>query len=179
MTHLSTSDLAQAVGVHPNTVRRYAERGWLPPVQRGANGYRLFPQKHLDCLRVACLVYIATYPGRALRLSASKVVRSVVADEWGEALEHARTHLACVRSERAQAEAAATLLERWARGAAIDATEHPMRIGQVASLLGVSVDMLRNWERDCLQGQVRKPTASAGDAWPAWSGGSPVDKFMF
>ena len=150
MTYLHTSDLARAVGVHPNTVRRYVERGWLPPVRRGANGYRLFTQKHLDCLRVACIVYIATYPGRALRLSASKVVRRAVADDWGAALERARAHLAFVHAERAQAETAAILLERWATSVAADATGQPLRIGQVASLLGVSVDMLRNWERNGL-----------------------------
>jgi len=150
MTHLHTSDLARAVGVHPNTVRRYVERGWLPPVQRGANGYRIFTQQHLDCLRVAAIVYIATYPGRALRPSASKILRRAVADDWGAALECARAHLTLVHAERAQAETAARLLERWATGAADDTTQRPLRIGQVASLLDVSVDMLRNWERNGL-----------------------------
>ncbi|HEY1390189.1 MAG TPA: MerR family transcriptional regulator [Ktedonobacterales bacterium] len=147
MTALRTSDLARAVGVHPNTVRRYVERGWLPPVQRGANGYRIFTQQHLDCLRVASIVYIATYPGRALRPSASKILQSAVANDWGAALERARAHLALAHSERAQAETAARLLERWATGVADDdAPGRPLRIGQVASLLNVSVDMLRNWE---------------------------------
>lgn len=150
MTYLRTSDLARAVGVHPNTVRRYVERGWLPPVQRGDNGYRRFTQQHLDCLRVASIVYIATYPGRALRPSANRILQRAVADDWGAALEHARAHLALVHSERAQAETAARLLERWATGAVDEATERPLRIGQVASLLDVSVDMLRNWERNGL-----------------------------
>jgi DNA-binding transcriptional MerR regulator len=30
MKYLYTSDLARAVGVHPNTVRRYVDRGLLP-----------------------------------------------------------------------------------------------------------------------------------------------------
>jgi len=150
MTHLHTTDLARAVGVHPNTVRRYVERGWLPPTPRGANGYRLFTPQHLDCLRVACLVHIAVYPGRAMRLSGNKVARSAVADDWDAALEHARAHLAFVHAERAQAETAVRLLERWATGVAADTTQRPLRIGQVASLLDVSVDMLRNWERNGL-----------------------------
>jgi len=45
---------------------------------------------------------------------------------------------------------AALLLERWAAGAAADATEHPLRFGQVALLLGLSIDVLRNWERSGL-----------------------------
>jgi|GEM_PF-3328321 len=31
---LRTSDLARAVGIHPNTVRLYVDWGLLPPVQR-------------------------------------------------------------------------------------------------------------------------------------------------
>src|SRR5690348_5800952 len=42
INYLRTADLARVVGIHPNTVRRYVERGWLPPVRRGANGYRHF-----------------------------------------------------------------------------------------------------------------------------------------
>jgi DNA-binding transcriptional MerR regulator len=73
-----------------------------------------------------------------------------VADDWGAALECARAHLTLVHAERAQAETAARLLERWATGAADYTTQRPLRIGQVASLLDVSVDMLRNWERNGL-----------------------------
>ena len=145
---MRTSDLARAVGVHPNTVRRYVEWGLLPPVERSANGYRLFTQKHLDCMRVAYLIFRSTYPGRALRLSASPIIHSAVADRWGEALERGRAHLAVVQAERAQAETAATLLENWATSAAAEATGPPMQIGHAARLLGVSSDVLRNWEHN-------------------------------
>jgi DNA-binding transcriptional MerR regulator len=154
MKYLRTTDLARAVGVHPNTVRRYVDYGLLPPVQRAPNGYRLFTQRHLDCLRVARMIYIGTYAGRANRASASQIITRAVADDWGGALERAYAHLAFVHAERAQAEAAAMLLERWAAGITADATEHPMQVGQVARLLGVSIDMLRNWERN---GLIRVP----------------------
>jgi DNA-binding transcriptional MerR regulator len=151
MKYLRTSDLAQAVGIHPNTVRRYVEWGLLPPVQRGANGYRLFTQTHLDCLRVACMIYKTTYyPGKAIRQSGSQIIQSAVADDWGGALERGYAHLAFVQTERVQAETAAMLLERWAMGTAADATGQPMQIGQVAHLLGISIDVLRNWERNGL-----------------------------
>ncbi|HVO44214.1 MAG TPA: MerR family transcriptional regulator, partial [Aggregatilineales bacterium] len=116
------------------------------PVQRGANGYRFFTQKHLDCMRVARMIYTATYPGKAIRLSASKILQRAVADDWGGALERGYVHLPFVQSERVQAETAAMLLERWAAGMAADATEQPMQIGQVAHLLGISIDVLLNWE---------------------------------
>jgi DNA-binding transcriptional MerR regulator len=96
------------------------------------------------------MVYMSTYPGRAIRRSGGQIVERAVADDWGGALERGYAHLAFVQSERAQAETAAQLLERWATGMADDAIEQPMRIGRVAYVLGVSIDVLRNWERSSL-----------------------------
>jgi DNA-binding transcriptional MerR regulator len=154
---LRTADLARAAGVHPNTVRRYAERGWLPPVPRGANGYRHFGQEHLDCLRIARIVYGPIYPGRSLRLSARRVLHHAVAGDWPAALARAGDHLATVQAELAQAEAAATLLEKWAAGPPVEPVGPPLPIGRVAHLLGVSVDVLRNWERNGFVAVPRDP----------------------
>ena len=148
--YLRTSDLARAAGVHPNTVRRYVEWGLLPPVERTPAGYRRFTQRHLDCLRLARLVYIASYPGRGLRQSSVEVVRRVVADDLPGALEQARDHLRLVQAERDQAEQAAVVLERWAAGRADEPVEPALQTSQVIRLLGVTFDMLRGWERNGL-----------------------------
>ncbi len=116
MRYLRTSDLARAVGVHPNTVRRYVDRRLLPPVEYSPSGYRRFTQRHLDCLRVAYQVCIGQHPGLALRQSGMRIVRATVAGDLERASELAYKHLALVQSERAQAEIAADLLERWATG---------------------------------------------------------------
>lgn len=149
MKHLRTSDLARAVGVHPNTIRRYDQQGWLPPVPRSSKGYRLFTYKHLDCLRLARMIN-SIYASKAIRQSATEILPEAVADDWGGALERAYAHLAFIQSERVQAEAAVMLLERWAAGTTVDSTEQPLRIGQAARLLGISIDVLRNWERNGL-----------------------------
>lgn len=157
MKYLRTSELARAVGIHPNTVRRYEEWGLLPPVERSPTGYRRFTQKHLDCLRLARRIYAPEYPGRALRRSGTEIIQSAVADDWGGALEKAYQHLALVKAEQARADAAAALLERWAQGMAADATPQPLSIGAAAKHLGVSVDILRNWERNGLIRVPRQP----------------------
>ncbi len=155
--YLRTSDLAKAVGIHPNTVRRYVDWGLVPPVERSPTGYRRFTQKHLDCLRLARLIYGADYPGRSIRHSGWLIIQSAVADDWGGALELAYKHLALVHSEQAQANAAAALLERWAQGASAEATGKALRIGEVAKLLGLTNDILRNWERNGLLEVPRLP----------------------
>jgi DNA-binding transcriptional MerR regulator len=157
MKYLRTSDLARAVGVHPNTVRRYVEWGMIPPVERSANGYRRFTQRHLDCLRLARLIFNCLYPGRSIHHSKMAVLKAVVAGDLGGGLELAYQHLAHVQAERAQADAAAGLLERWAQGAPADATPRPLTIGAAARTLGVTIDVLRNWDRNGLIDVPRDP----------------------
>jgi len=155
--YLYTSELAKAVGIHPNTVRRYVDWGLIPAVERSPAGYRRFTQKHLDCLRLTRLIYEYDYPGKTIRRSGYRIIQCAVSDDWGGALEMAYRHLALVQSEQAQANAAAALLERWAGGTSADATSQPLRIGGVAGLLGLSNDILRNWERNGLLAVPRQP----------------------
>jgi len=155
--YLRTSDIAKAVGVHPNTVRLYEQWGFLPPIPRSAGGYRQFTQAHLDQMRLARTALHGGWPGKRIRRSAAALVRQAASGDLGGALEQAYHHLAIVQAERAQAEAAAELLERWAQGTAADATSEPLRIGEVAKLLDVTTDMLRNWERNGLVEVPRDP----------------------
>jgi DNA-binding transcriptional MerR regulator len=157
MSYLRTSDLARAAGAHPNTVRRYVDRGILPPVERSPSGYRRFTQRHLDCMRVARQVYCNQYLGAAIFQSGVRIIQATVSGDLRSALELAHNHLALVRSERAQADAAAAQLERWAFGPPAAGATPPLQIGQVARLLGVSLDIVRNWDRNGLIDIPRDP----------------------
>lgn len=157
MNHMSTSQLAKAVGVHPNTVRRYGEKGFLPPVERSPSGYRRFTERHLDCLRLTRLVFSNLYPGKAIYVSGLQLLYTTASGDLGGALELAYRHLALVQSERAQADVAVDLLERWALGAPADATAELLTIGQAARALGISIDILRSWDRNGLIDIPRDP----------------------
>ena len=158
MKYLSTSRLAKAVGVHPNTVRRYEEKGYLPPAARSLSGYRRFTERHLDCLRLTRLVFSNLFPGKAIYGSGLHIIHVTAGGDLGGALELAYHHLALVQSERAQAEVAVDLLERWALGTLADATPQSLQIGQAARLLGVSIDILRSWDRNGLIEIPRDPS---------------------
>ena len=154
---LKTSEVAKAVGVHPNTVRKYEEWGFLPPIPRTPSGYRMFTPAHVEQMRLARLALHGGWPGRNIRQSAAALVRKAAAGDLGGALELAYSHLALVQAERAQAEAAADLLERWAKGTPTDTTARSLRIGDAARRLGLTADTLRNWERDGLLDVPRDP----------------------
>ena len=154
---LKTSDIARALGVHVNTVRLYEEAGFLPPIPRGANGYRLYTPQHLEQARLAHLALPWPYVGdKALLID---LVKHAASGDYGMAMELAYQYLAVVRIERTIAEAAVEFLERWAAGHLIDSSAGKMHIKQAARHLNVTVDMLRNWERSGLISVPRDPVS--------------------
>ncbi len=146
--YLQTHEIADAVDVHVNTVRLYEEWGFIAPVPRSDTGYRLYTRTHLEQMRLARLALQWPYPGG--KQVVLDLVAAAVAGDLGMAMELAYLYLANVRRERTLAEAAIEFLERWARGQVLDTSRRTMTITQVADHLGVTVDQLRNWERNGL-----------------------------
>jgi DNA-binding transcriptional MerR regulator len=95
------------------------------------------------------------YPGS--REGVFELVKCAANDDLGMAMEWAYQNLAHVRVERTYAESAVEFLERWASGHLLDTTKGQFQIGEAATRLGVTVDMLRNWERDGLIDVPRDP----------------------
>jgi DNA-binding transcriptional MerR regulator len=152
---LRTSDIAKAVGVHPNTVRLYEEWGYLPTIPRSSSGYRMFTAAHLEQMRLAWLALKYPYPGG--KRVVLDLVRAAGRGDLGRALELAYDYLAQIRAEQAQADAAVAYLQRWVERAAPERFQRPLRIGETAKLLDLTEHMLRNWERDGLIAVGRNP----------------------
>jgi DNA-binding transcriptional MerR regulator len=146
--YLRTSDLAKAVGVHPNTVRLYEQWGFLPEAGRSPSGYRRFTEYHLDQLRLIRLIFSGGWPGRSIRKLGLGIIEHSAAGDLGGALEMAHQLVLQVQSELAQAESA---------GTPVDATTKSLHIGEVADLLNTTIDAIRNWERNHLIAVPRDP----------------------
>lgn len=143
--------------MHPNTVRLYEEWGYIQPVTRSRNGYRQFTRAHLEQMKLARLAMQFGWLSGDIRQTAREIIFRGAADDLGGALEQAYQLRALVQAERAQAEAAADFLERWAVGTLADATSQRLWIGGAAHLLEVTPDRLRNWERNGLLRVPRNP----------------------
>lgn len=152
-----TSEIAKAVGVHPNTVRLYEEWGYLPPVPRTSSGYRKFAEAHLAQMKLIRLLMNFTWMGGQIRRTAYEIITSGSEGDLGGALEIAYKLRVQIQAEKAQADAAADFLEIWAQGSAVESKDKPRRIGEVAKLLNVTTDRLRNWERNGLIEVPRNP----------------------
>lgn len=152
---LKTSDIAKEIGVHVNTVRLYESRGFLPPVLRSPSGYRLFTTRHLEQMRLAYLALKWPYPGGPQ--VAVELVSCAAQGDLGMAMELGYEYLANVRIERTRAEAAVEFLGQWAQGQMLDTTRRTLSIGEAAARLGVTIDQLRNWDRNGLIDVPRDP----------------------
>lgn len=152
---LKTHDIAKAVGVHVNTIRLYEAEGWIAPVPRAANGYRHYSPIHLEQARLIRLTLQWPYLGNKAMLI--ELVAGAAKGDLGMAIELAYRYLSHVRVERTIAESAIDFLERWAAGHLMEAPRQQMLISQAAAHLNVTVDMLRNWERNGLIEVPRDP----------------------
>ncbi len=156
-SYLTTSQIARAVGVHPNTVRLYENWGFIPTTERTPSGYRRFTELHLDLMRFARAALDGQYPGKTIRRSVVALVRQAASTDLQGAFQAARQHQELVRAEKDRAEQAARWLESWAQRQPGPASPEKLSIGQVAQRLDVSRDQLRNWERN---GLIRVQRAS-------------------
>lgn len=48
-----TSDVANIIGIHPNTVRLYEELRFISKPERHKNGYMVFASLHIEQFRLA------------------------------------------------------------------------------------------------------------------------------
>jgi DNA-binding transcriptional MerR regulator len=145
-----TSDVAKAVSVHPNTVRLYEALGLLQPVRRDRNGYRHYSPLHIEQMRLAILALRFGFVEGNIRKRAISVVKTSADGNSELALSEAYNYLAHIQKERSKAEEALEILKKW-MSEEETATEN-ITIGrkQAAGILEVSIDTLRNWERNGL-----------------------------
>lgn len=157
MKHLKTSDIAKSAGIHPNTVRLYEEWGLLPPIPRSPAGYRLFTQVHLEQVALVRFALKCTVFGREIKHLAYDVIYDSAAALFDEALKKARQLAGLIDRERSQAEAAEAFLEHWGGGLKFSGDNSGIGISEAAKLLDVTIDMLRDWERNGLIAIPRSP----------------------
>ncbi|WAL63263.1 MerR family transcriptional regulator [Amycolatopsis cynarae] len=136
-------DLARLTGLSTQQIRNYADAGVLPPAPRAPSGYRRFDATH----REALLAFRALAKGFGID-TARAVMRAVHEGDLPGALALADAAHAALHDERTSLRAAGEALEAIAAGEP-DTSALPratVRIGEVASLLGVRTSALRVWE---------------------------------
>lgn len=151
----STSQIAEIVGMHPNTVRMYEEWELIHKPERKANGYRIYTDIHIKQLQLAKKAFQTEVLQAGLRERIINVVKLSAEYHFDEAIMLAEEYIRIAEKEIKNAEEAAGLCE---------ILYHPQQNtddilytrSQAAKELGLTIDTIRNWEMNGLLTVKRK-----------------------
>ncbi|MCC8122231.1 MAG: MerR family transcriptional regulator [Oscillospiraceae bacterium] len=151
MKKYRTAEIATMIGVHPNTVRFYEAQGLLPQIPRRKNGYRMYSEHHLFQLRLIRLAFRAEILSDNLRGEVVDIIKTSAELMFEQAIEKAIAYQKHISREIRRAREAIDLTEQIIKGHAV-ATDSNSIVGrqEAAAKIGVSIDILRDWERNGL-----------------------------
>ncbi len=160
MNTYKTAQIAGLVGVHPNTIRFYEEMKLLPAIPRLKNGYRSFNDRHLLQLRLLRTAFRAEIISSRLRQEAFEIVKTAAVDDIEGAYLGTQKYLRHLIEEKAGAEEAICIvIDIIKNGTALNENVLFSGRNETAAILGISMDVLRDWERN---GLIRVPRDSRG-----------------
>ena len=155
MNTYMTSDVAKIIGIHPNTVRMYEEWGLIPLVERKPNGYRVFTDYHIEQLKLARIAFQIEVLQNGLRKKVIEIVKISAKGDFDKALMFAEEYLSQIKREQRNAEESIGIAKQILSGKSL---EHALFLKrkEVSDYLDISMDTLRNWERNGLLQVKRK-----------------------
>lgn len=155
MKTYKTLEIAQLIGIHPNTVRMYEDLELIPKPERQPNGYRVFTDIHVEQFRLARLAFQIEVLQNGLRRKIVHMLKTSAAGDYDTALKLTQEYLMQVGEEIANAEEAIVIVKQILDGRT-EENIHAMKRKEVSEYLKISMDTLRNWEMNGLLTVRRK-----------------------
>ena len=155
MSTYTTTDVAKIIGIHPNTVRMYEEWGLIPLAERKSNGYRIFTDFHIEQLRFARIAFQIEVLQNGLRKKVIEIIKLSAKGDFDKALMFAEEYLSQIQREQRNAEESIGIAKQILSGKSL---KHNLFLKrkEVSDYLDISMDTLRNWERNGLLQVKRK-----------------------
>ena len=155
MNTYTTTEVARIIGIHPNTVRMYEEWGLIPLAERKPNSYRVFTDFHIEQLRLARIAFQIEVLQNGLRKKVVETVKLSAKKDFDKALMFAEEYLNQIQKEQRNAEESIGIAKQILSGKSVGDTLFLKR-KEVSDYLDISMDTLRNWERNGLLQVKRK-----------------------
>ena len=155
MNTYTTTEVAKIIGIHPNTVRMYEEWGLIPLAERKANGYRVFTDYHIEQLRLARIAFQIEVLQNGLRKKVVEIIKLSANKDFDKAVRFAEEYRNQLQREKRNAEESIGIAKQILSGKSAEQTLFFNR-KEVLDYLDISMDTLRNWERNGLLQVKRK-----------------------
>ena len=145
-----TSEVAQMIGIHPNTVRLYEELELIPKPLRKENRYRVFTDIHLEQFRLARIALRVVVLQNGLRKKAIDIIKTSATGDFDHAINLAQDYLRQIKKEQRNAEEAISIVAQLLSGNKQDAESIFFTRRETANYLQITMDTMRNWEMNGL-----------------------------
>src|SRR5665648_496155 len=99
-TYYSTSEIAGIIGIHPNTVMLYEKWGYIAPVERKENGYRVYTETHLEQIKLVRMSLRSELIKSYMKIEVQNIIRSATQGDLRKALELSREYLSQIQNEK-------------------------------------------------------------------------------
>lgn len=149
MKTYSTSEIANILKVHPNTVMLYEKWGYIAPVERKKNGYRIYTEIHLKQMNIVRIALSSEMIKCYMRLEMREIIKSVGKGELEKALELCKDHLAHLQKEKENELEVIKLIQEILKESVTE-DDICLNRNKAAKLIGVSITTIINWERNGL-----------------------------
>ncbi|MEM5769325.1 MAG: MerR family transcriptional regulator [Bacillota bacterium] len=156
MNTYKTSEIADSIGIHPNTVRLYEELELIPKPERKENGYRVFTDFHMEQILFARIALKVEVLQNGLRKQAITIIKTSALGDFGKAIYLTEYYLQQIKNEQRNAEEAIAITEKLLSGDSQEAGTTCLTRKEAADYLQISIDTLRNWEMNGLLTVKRK-----------------------
>lgn len=155
MNTYTTTEVAKIIGIHSNTVRMYEEWGLIPQAERKSNGYRVFTDFHIEQFRLARIAFKIEVLQNGLRKKVVEIIKFSANRDFDKALMFAEEYRSQIQQEQKNAEEAIGIAKQILVGKSAEQAFFLKR-KEVSEYLEISIDTLRNWERNGLLKVKRK-----------------------
>lgn len=147
----SISEVSEMIGMHPNTIRLYETYEYISSVARKKNKYRIYEVKHIEQLKLVQIAFSNRIINKRIIDKIKDILLESGKEEYDFAIEECMVCKKYIEEEQqrisyAVKESHRLLSEACKRekGAIV------VKRKEAAKEIGVSADVLRNWERNGL-----------------------------
>ena len=145
---MRTNEIAKKVGIHTNTVRLYEQWGFISPVPREQNGYRLYSELHLKQMQIARYAFRQEFIQNNLRKKATQIVQLSGREAFAESLQAAIHYYHYLQREYDYTLETIRIVQQLLSSDIRSKNCYTHK--EVAATLELTEETLRNWERNGL-----------------------------
>ncbi len=159
MKKYTTIELAQIYHIHPNTIRLYERLNYISIPQRADNNYRIFTELHILQIKICRCIFGYPFTNKNIRNAGNEVMWASSNQEWNIGRQNAERYIGIIEQEIKIAHRTAIILNQWANTVNQQKNsdnKNYLSRKEVADRYSVTVEAVRNWERNRLIFSVKK-----------------------